>query len=43
MLRLPWLLDHYWQLGVERFLLVDNGSDDGSRVYCLTSAPTGQI
>ena len=27
--RLPWFLRHYRDLGVDRFLLVDNGSDDG--------------
>jgi glycosyltransferase involved in cell wall biosynthesis len=29
-LRLPHFLDHYRKLGVDHFLIVDNGSDDGS-------------
>jgi len=29
--RLPWFLKHYRDLGVDHFLIVDNGSDDGSR------------
>lgn len=29
-LRLPYFLEHYRALGVEHFLIVDNGSDDGS-------------
>ena len=28
--RLPWFLDHHRRLGVGHFLIVDNGSDDGS-------------
>lgn len=32
-LRLPWFLTHYRNLGVDRFLLVDNGSTDGSRAF----------
>ncbi|TMV07275.1 glycosyltransferase family 2 protein [Ruegeria sediminis] len=28
--RLPWFLHHYRRLGVDHFLVVDNGSDDGS-------------
>lgn len=32
-LRLPFFLRYYRDLGVDRFLLVDNGSDDGSREY----------
>ncbi|MEX0317701.1 MAG: glycosyltransferase family 2 protein [Ruegeria sp.] len=28
--RLPWYLSHYRRLGINRFLIVDNGSDDGS-------------
>lgn len=35
MLRLPAFLEHYRRLGVSRFLLVDNGSDDGSREWLL--------
>lgn len=31
--RLPWFLQYYRALGVEHFLFVDNGSDDGSREY----------
>lgn len=33
MLRLPHFLRHYRQMGVAHFLLVDNGSDDGSVEY----------
>ncbi len=29
-LRLPWFLDHYRRLGVGHFLMIDNGSTDGS-------------
>lgn len=36
MLRLPWFLEHYRRLGVDRFLLVDNDSDDGSREFLLS-------
>jgi hypothetical protein len=31
--RLPYFLDYYRRLGVDHFLLVDNGSDDGTREY----------
>jgi hypothetical protein len=31
--RLPYFLDYYRRLGVTRFLLVDNDSDDGTREY----------
>lgn len=31
--RLPWFLDYYRNLGVNHFLMVDNGSDDGGREY----------
>lgn len=31
--RLPWFLDHHRRLGVAQFLIVDNGSDDGSTDY----------
>jgi hypothetical protein len=31
--RLPYFLDYYRKLGVDHFLVVDNGSDDGSRDY----------
>ena len=32
-LRLPYLLDHHRRLGVGHFLIVDNGSDDGSLAF----------
>ncbi len=32
-LRLPFFLDHYRALGVDHFLVADNGSDDGSADY----------
>jgi hypothetical protein len=32
-LRLPFFLDHHRRLGVRHFLIVDNGSDDGSTDY----------
>lgn len=32
-LRLPWFLDYYRSLGVNHFLMVDNGSDDGGREF----------
>ncbi len=38
MLRLPHWLDHYRALGVTHFLVVDNGSDDGTTDY-LTAQP----
>jgi hypothetical protein len=31
--RLPYFLDYYRKLGIDHFLLVDNGSTDGSREY----------
>ena len=31
--RLPWFLDYYRRLGIEHFLMVDNGSDDGGREF----------
>jgi len=37
-LRLPWFLDYYRTLGVGHFLMVDNGSDDGS-VEMLAAQP----
>lgn len=33
--RLPYFLDYYRKLGVEHFLIVDNGSDDGSCDYLV--------
>ncbi len=38
LVRLPYFLDHYRKLGVDHFLIVDNGSDDGTREY-LTAQP----
>lgn len=38
MLRLPHWLDHYRALGVAHFLVVDNGSDDGT-TDCLAAQP----
>lgn len=38
MLRLPFFLDYYRRLGVAHFLVVDNGSDDGS-AELLTAQP----
>lgn len=35
MLRLPYFLKHYRRLGVDQFLLVDNGSDDGTVEFLL--------
>jgi hypothetical protein len=32
-IRLPWFLDYYRDLGVNHFVMVDNGSDDGGREY----------
>ena len=39
-LRLPWLFDFYRGQGVDRFFVVDNGSDDGSRDYLLSRPDT---
>ncbi|MEK0085616.1 tetratricopeptide repeat protein [Benzoatithermus flavus] len=39
-LRLPWLFDFYRSQGVDRFFVVDNGSDDGSRDYLLSRPDT---
>lgn len=32
-IRLPYFLEYYRSLGIDHFLMVDNGSDDGSREY----------
>jgi hypothetical protein len=34
-IRLPWLLAYYRRLGVSRFLILDNGSDDGTVAWLL--------
>lgn len=34
--RLPYFLDYYRRLGVDRFLVIDNGSDDGSVEWLLS-------
>ena len=34
-LRLPWFLTHHRNLGVDRFLLIDNASSDGTTDYLL--------
>ncbi len=41
-LRLPFFLDHHRKLGVNHFLIVDNGSDDGS-LEILREAPDVSI
>mgnify|MGYP001163312863 CR=1 FL=1 len=33
--RLPFFLSYYRDMGIDHFLIVDNGSDDGSREYLL--------
>ncbi len=33
MVRLPYFLDYYRNLGIDHFLFVDNGSDDGTTAY----------
>ena len=38
--RLEFLLEHHRRLGVDRFLFVDNGSDDGSVEYLLGEPDT---
>ncbi len=40
--RLPLFFEHYRGLGVTRFLIVDNGSDDGSHEFLL-AAPDADI
>ena len=37
--RLPWLLAYYRGLKVDRFLFLDNGSDDGTREWLLDQGP----
>ena len=37
--RLPWLLAYYRDLGVDRFLVLDNDSDDGTRDWLLAQGP----
>lgn len=32
---LPWFLEYYRSIGVDRFVFIDNNSDDGSREYLL--------
>ncbi|WP_128255257.1 glycosyltransferase family 2 protein [Falsirhodobacter deserti] len=39
-IRLPYFLDYYRRLGVNHFLFVDNGSDDGSRDYLVRQPDT---
>jgi len=34
-LRIPFLLEHYKKLGIERFFFIDNSSNDGTREYLL--------
>lgn len=36
MLRLPYFLDYHRSLGIDRFLVVDNGSDDGTLDFLLS-------
>ncbi|PKP84765.1 MAG: glycosyl transferase family 2 [Alphaproteobacteria bacterium HGW-Alphaproteobacteria-2] len=40
--RLPWFLRYYRTLGIDHFLFVDNGSDDGSREY-LAEQPDASV
>ncbi len=37
--RLPWFLDYYRSLGVDRFFFIDNDSNDGSREYLVDQGP----
>lgn len=37
-IRLPYFLQYYRDLGIRHFLIVDNGSDDGSRDYLAEQA-----
>jgi hypothetical protein len=34
--RLPYFMEYYRKLGVDHFVVIDNGSDDGSREYLAT-------
>lgn len=38
--RLPWFFDHYRRLGVEHFVVTDNGSTDGSTEFLLSQPDT---
>lgn len=40
--RLPWFLRYYRTMGIDHFLFVDNGSDDGSREY-LAEQPDASV
>lgn len=40
MLRLPYFFEYYRSLGVHRFFVVDNASDDGTTAYLLKQADT---
>ena len=37
--RLPWLLAYYRALGVHRFIVLDDNSDDGTREWLLAQGP----
>lgn len=39
-LRLPYFFDYYRRMGVERFFIVDNASDDGTREFLLAQPDT---
>ncbi|NIZ12193.1 glycosyltransferase family 2 protein [Phaeobacter sp. HF9A] len=41
--RLPYFLEHYRDLGAGHFLVVDNGSDDGSLAYLQEEARRGDL
>lgn len=38
--RLPWFFNYYRRLGVENFVVIDNGSTDGSTEYLLSQTGT---